>query len=180
MGSKRVGLARTEALIENLKREIDFGTGTTFRGQKQKVETLSSVGTYSAPTKILAADDSGMVLFIDISTVNVVLQLPTPTAGFFCKVIMATASDNEATKDFVLTTGSDSVDIGGHIRQGGNSVIEITNATGCVAFDTSDGAATVGDYLDVYCDGTDYYVIGTTVTAATIDIADGADGHTLP
>ena len=59
-------------------------------------------------------------------------------------------------------------------------MIEITNATSCVAFDSSDGAVTVGDYLDVYCDGTDYYVVGTTVNASTIDISDDADGHTLP
>ena len=144
-----------------------------------KTETLSSVGTYAAPTKTCNSSDSGTVFFIDMSTVNIVLQLPTAEAGWNCRIIMATASDNEATKDFALTTGSDSVDIGGHIRQGGNSVIEITNATSCVAFDGGDGAVTVGDYLDVYCDGTDFYVVGTTVTAATIDIADAADGHTL-
>jgi hypothetical protein len=149
-------------------------------GWVNQTETLSTVGTYAAPTKTLVATDSGMIFFIDMSTVNIVVQLPTPAAGLNFKIIMATASDDEGTKDFALTTGSDSVDIGGHIRQGGNSVIEITSATSCVAFDSDDGAVTVGDYLDIYCDGTDWYVIGTTVTAATIDIANAADGHTLP
>ena len=156
---------------------VDIHNTLTYRN---KTETLSSVGTYAAPTKTCVSTDSGKVFFIDMSTVNIVLQLPTAEAGWNCKIIMATASDNEGTKDFALTTGSDSVDIGGHIRQGGNSVIEITNATSCVAFDSNDGAVTVGDYLDVYCDGTDFYVVGTTVTAATIDIANAADGHTLP
>jgi hypothetical protein len=32
MGSKRIGLARVEALLENLKRDIKFGSGTTFSG----------------------------------------------------------------------------------------------------------------------------------------------------
>jgi len=176
---KRLGLARTQALIENLKRDLQLNK-TTFAGGLQKTETLSTVGSYAAPTKTCTAADSGKTFFVDMSTVNIVLQLPTALAGWHCKIIMATASDNEATKDFALTTGSDSVDIGGHIRQGGNSVIEITSNTSVVAFDSNDGAVTVGDYLDVYCDGTDYYVIGTTVTAATIDIADAADGHTLP
>jgi hypothetical protein len=156
---------------------VDIHNTLTYRN---KTETLSSVGSYAAPTKTCVSTDSGKVFFIDMSTVNIVLQLPTAEAGWNCKIIMATASDNEGTKDFALTTGSDSVDIGGHIRQGGNSVIEITNATSCVAFDSNDGAVTVGDYLDVYCDGTDFYVVGTTVTAATIDIANAADGHTLP
>lgn len=31
MGTKRIGLARVEALIENLKREIDWGAGTDFK-----------------------------------------------------------------------------------------------------------------------------------------------------
>ena len=156
---------------------VDIHNTLTYRN---KTETLSSVGSYASPTKTCVSTDSGKVFFIDMSTVNIVLQLPTAEAGWNCKIIMATASDNEATKDFALTTGSDSVDIGGHIRQGGNSVIEITNATSCVAFDSNDGAVTVGDYLDVFCDGTDFYVIGTTVTAATIDIANAADGHSLP
>lgn len=156
---------------------VDIHNTLTYRN---KTETLSSVGSYASPTKTCVSTDSGKVFFIDMSTVNIVLQLPTAEAGWNCKIIMATASDNEGTKDFALTTGSDSVDIGGHIRQGGNSVIEITNATSCVAFDSNDGAVTVGDYLDVYCDGTDFYVVGTTVTAATIDIANAADGHTLP
>ena len=176
---KRLGLARTQALIENLKRDLNLNK-STLAGVLHKTETLSTVGTYAAPTKTCTAADSGKTFFVDMSTVNIVLQLPTAVAGWHCKIIMATASDNEGTKDFALTTGSDSVDIGGHIRQGGNSVIEITNATSCVAFDSNDGAVTVGDYLDIYCDGTDFYCIGTTVTAATIDIADAADGHTLP
>ena len=156
---------------------VDIRNTLTYRN---KTETLSTVGSYATPTKTCVSADSGKVFFVDMSTVNIVLQLPTAEAGWNCKIIMATASDNAATKDFALTTGSDSVDIGGHIRQGGNSVIEITNATSCVAFDSNDGAVTVGDYLDVFCDGTDFYVIGTTVTAATIDIANAADGHSLP
>ena len=113
---------------------VDIRNTLTYRN---KTETLSTVGSYATPTKTCVSTDSGKVFFIDMSTVNIVLQLPTAEAGWNCKIIMATASDNEGTKDFALTTGSDSVDIGGHIRQGGNSVIEITNATSCVAFDSN-------------------------------------------
>ena len=176
----RTGLGYTETLLENLDREIAWGGTTSFKGHLHAVETLSSVGSYATPTKTLTAADSGLTMFIDMSTVNIVVQLPTPAAGLHYKIIMATASDNEASKDFALTTGSDSVDMGGHVRQGGNSVIEIANNTSCLAFDSSDGAVTVGDYLDISCDGTDWYVVGSTVTAATIDVAAGADGHTLP
>jgi len=33
MGSKRIGLARVEKLLENLKRDIEWGSGTKFNGQ---------------------------------------------------------------------------------------------------------------------------------------------------
>ena len=40
MGSKRIGLARMEALLENLKRELALG-GSVILGQKAKVNTVT-------------------------------------------------------------------------------------------------------------------------------------------
>jgi len=60
MGSKRVGLARVEALLENLKREIDWGTGATFKGVVNTVRVTGvtcnstagdsdNIGTFTQP-----------------------------------------------------------------------------------------------------------------------------------
>ena len=174
---RRVGLARIEALIENLKREIAWGDGTSFKGHKAAVETLSAVGTVAAPTKTLTAADSGLTMFCDISTVSVVIQLPTPSAGLHYKMILATASDNEASKDLLIHTGSDSVDMGGNIMVNG-AVVEITSATSALAIDSSAGAATVGDYLIFDCDGTDWYVQGSVRNTGAGAIADAFDGIT--
>ena len=179
MGSKRMGLARMEALIENLKREIDFGAGTILRGLRHKAETLSSVGTHAAPTKTLTAVDSGMHFFVDIGTVSVVAQLPAVAAGLTYKFILATASDNEATQDFVVSTGDDDVDINGSVLVNGAHV-EVTSSTSAVIIDTSDGAATVGDWLEFTCDGTDWYVTGSVLSASALNITNAADGHTVP
>ena len=46
MGSKRVGLARTQALIENLKRELNLTTSTTLKNAKLTVAAESA--TYGA------------------------------------------------------------------------------------------------------------------------------------
>ena len=119
------------------------------------------------------------MFFADISTVSIVFQLPTPSAGLNYRIILSTASDNEASKDLVVHTGSDTVDIGGNLMVAG-AVIEITSATSVIALDTSDGAATVGDYLYFECDGTDWYVSGSVTTTASIDLADGYAGHTVP
>ena len=176
MGTKRIGLARVEALIENLKRDLALGNAT-LSGLSSPTETLSSVGTVAAPTKKLTAADSGKTFFIDISTVSIVCTLPAPAAGLNYKFVLSVASDNEATKDFLLNTNADSVDINGSIIVNGAHV-EVTNATSAVAIDASDGAATVGDSLEVTCDGTDWYITGSVLTASAINIANAANGFT--
>ena len=172
---KRIGLARVEAMIEALAREISWGGSTSFKGHKAVVETLSAVGTVAAPTKTLTAADSGMTLFCDISSNSVVIQLPTPAAGLHYKIILSTASDNEGTYDLLIHTGSDSVDMGGNIMING-AVVEITNATSAIHIDSSEGAATVGDYLIFDCDGTDWYVQGSITTPSAGAIHDNFNG----
>ena len=177
MGTKRIGLARVEALLEAQARELAWGGSTSFKGHKAAVETLSSVGTVAAPTKTLTAADSGMTLFCDISTVSVVVELPTPAAGLTFKIILSTASDNEDTKDLLIHTGSDSVNMGGNVMIAG-AVVEITSNTSAIAIDSSDGAATVGDYLTFDCDGTDWYVQGSITETSAGTIANDVDGFT--
>lgn len=62
MGTKRVGLARTEALIENLKREINWGTNSSFvnapalkkqaGGAGEQGETLIVIGKNGAAASV--------------------------------------------------------------------------------------------------------------------------------
>ena len=138
---------------------------------------MSSVGTVSAPTKTLTAADSGTTYFINCGTVSVVAQLPTPQAGLTFKFILVTASDDEGTKDFLVDTGSSTVDMGGNIMVAG-AILEITNATSAIMMDGSGGALTVGDYLQFDCDGTDWYVSGSTRTASSVVINNAFDGIT--
>ena len=177
MGSKRIGLARGEAMLEHLKREIDWGGITTFKGALPKTETLSSVGSVAAPTKTLTASDSGTTFFIDISSVSVVCTLPAPAAGLEYTFVLSAASDGEGTKDFLLNTNSDSVDINGAVVVH-NALVEVTNATSAVAIDSSAGDATCGDRLHVCCDGTDWYIDGHVDSASALVINAAADGIT--
>ena len=52
MGSRRLGLARMESLIEKLKRELDLGAGAAIGGHKAIVENI-------AAAKTLTEGDSG-------------------------------------------------------------------------------------------------------------------------
>jgi hypothetical protein len=163
-------------------------SGKIFSGWKRKVETISNVGSYATPSKILSAIDSGLVMFVDIGTVSVVIQLPSPTtAGLWFKIILATASDNEATKDLVITTGDNDIDIVGVLNPG-SAIFEMDTGSGqnasqgtsAIALDTSDGAATIGDWFDFASDGSYWIVNGRLVTTAAIDIAHTYNGHTVP
>jgi len=138
---------------------------------RTEVITPSADGTTSAYTKEIGAAETGEVYFVDISTYTVSIKLPTPKAGYYFRIVLATASDNEATKDLIITTGSDSVDMGGAINAG-NTLFEVTNATSKLTLDSSAGAATVGDFLEFHCDGTDWYVSGQTLSASTMVKAD--------
>tara|TARA_R110000824_G_scaffold129579_4_gene290955 strand:- start:487 stop:996 length:510 start_codon:yes stop_codon:yes gene_type:complete len=85
MGSKRIGLARTQALIENLKRELDWNGATL-----TDVAALTTTGAVTAGTSITATSGditltSGMVEYADGGAVTqgtsksttVVLSKPT-------------------------------------------------------------------------------------------------------
>ena len=166
---KRLGHARIAALINENNNALQLRVNPT--------ETLSSVGTVAAPTKTLTSADSGTTYFINCGTVSVVAQLPSAAAGLTFRFVLATASDNEGSKDFLVDTGSDSVDMGGNIMVAG-AILEITANTSAIMMDGSGGALTVGDYLQFDCDGTDWYVSGSTRTASSVVINDAYDGIT--
>ena len=66
MGTKRIGLARVEALMENLKREIAWGQSTLV-GQKLRVKSVGNA------TTTLTADDSGCYCLFDNATASTVI-----------------------------------------------------------------------------------------------------------
>ena len=83
MGTKRVGLARIEALMENLKREIAMGAGTSMVGAMRKIKSVAAATT-------LTEADSGAI--IDISGADYVIKLPQdPTAGCTYTFVNTTA-----------------------------------------------------------------------------------------
>ena len=132
----------------------------------------NSDGATGTPTKTLVASESGNTYFIDISANTVYVELPAPSDGLKFKFILHVLSDNEATKDFVLQTSADTVDIQGHIFEDQAALTEITADTSMVQWDTSDGAATVGDWIEVIAFDGHWYATGVANTASAIDIAD--------
>ena len=74
MGTKRVGLARTQALIENLKRELTLG-GTGLQGVTRPTLSVNS-------TSSLTPADSGKI--ITLTGTAFTLKLPAVSEGKGC------------------------------------------------------------------------------------------------
>ena len=74
MESKRIGLARTAKLIENLKRELALGGNTVLVGHKAKVDN-TTLNTGSAVTTTLTRAQSGTHFNIN-GTDDIVVNMP--------------------------------------------------------------------------------------------------------
>ena len=116
------------------------------------------------------------LFFIDISSYSVIVQLPVITEilpGFKVKFILSEASEGEATKNFGIITDATGTDIQGYIDGGG--AINVTANTSSVYWDTSDGAASGGDWCELITDGNGWFITGQAALANAVDIADGHD-----
>ena len=79
MGNKRVGLARTQALLENMKREIVWGEGGIM---SQQVVLLGDENT-----TLTAGAHAGRTLIIPNVSGNRTYTLPTPEEGMHIHLV---------------------------------------------------------------------------------------------
>lgn len=166
MGSKRVGLARVEALLENLKREISFGTGTSFTGQKRAVISLDNAS--AAVSKTLAESDSGATVFMNITSDTgsrgITVILPAPVAGVTYDFVIADAGNG--TNDITIKTSADAVDIKGVFLSKKDGVEGSTFSGSTLVLDISDTGTKTdldGTSFTLVSDGTHYYALGGIV-----------------
>ena len=144
MGTKRAGLARIEALLENLKREIAWGAGTSLGGHKKIVEDITT-------TKVLVEADSGKVFTIDADASAYDITLPANAkTGWNCTFLY---KDAHGSQDIdVVAATADTID-GIHIDASPTAISKADKVT------FVGGTAVIGDMIDVVCtDGTTWYV----------------------
>jgi len=93
MGTKRVGLARTQALIENLKRELSMG-GSKLAGIKRPYVQVT------ANTTLVANDSGKLYIFNDAD--GAILTLPDSGGGdligWYIDVMIAVTATSNAHK----------------------------------------------------------------------------------
>ena len=158
MGTKRIGLARTEALIENLKRNLSLSSTTlsnvgattfasTVHGMRRKTKSVASA--YQA----VAADSGKLFIFSDAD--GAIVTLPDSGAGdivgvYFDFYINVTATSN-AHK--VICTDTTNEKLFGMLS---NSDVDTSDAA-------RNFAAIVGDAFDfISCNGTTTGVQGSS------------------
>ena len=164
MGTKRVGLARIEALIENLKREIAFGGGTMV-GIGWSTEVLVGSGT----AKSLEAADNGRCYVVDTAASGQTFNLPTPAAGLRFRFICQDTDSN----DIVITAtsdGSSAANImagqfivnGAHVNAASKDLLTLG---------ASSNNHTAGDWVECWCDGTNWWATGMATVASSLTLA---------
>jgi hypothetical protein len=155
MGSKRVGLARTQALIQNLKRELSMNA-SMLKGIKR--ETVACT-TASATT--LTAQQSGALVVLSGGSAATV-TLPAVADGLHYEIFARTAqahvvlAASAVIQGAIYDNANDSTD-GAIDRQAVNNGMRITLAN-----------AAVGDRLVLTSDGTNWYLHGWTNDTATV------------
>jgi len=147
MGTKRVGLARTQALIENLKRELQMNT-STLKGTKVEVVSLTGAGA----TTTLTAENGGAIVKMGGSNASTV-TLPTVAAGLKFRFVATTAHAH------VITGGATVIQGGYHHNTNGATVarVAVTDKTTLTLHSSN---PLIGDTLEMWSDGTNWYVSG--------------------
>ena len=155
MGSKRIGLARTQALLENLKRELSLNA-SMLKGIKR--ETIAA--TNSAATTLTAEQSGALVVLSGGGAATV--TLPAVADGLHFEFFARSAQAHIIQAQTAVIQGAfydnanDSTD-GPIDRTAVNDGLRLTLAN-----------AAVGDRLVLTCDGTNWYLHGMLNDTATV------------
>lgn len=116
-------------------------------------------------TKSLDVDDSGKIFGLSLAA-GFTVTLPSVAeagAGFYCKFVVVT---NCTSNDYIITeyaTDDTNVIIGGISELETDTNDDGPSTTGCTFITLPNATDTVGDYVNLWCDGSNWYVDGQTV-----------------
>lgn len=126
-------------------------------GDVSKLSTAENVVIIDN-ARTLTKADSGKV-FILKAAAGVAVTLPTPIAGFKAKFVVGLAF---ATTNFTIVATSNVIQGGADV----NSTFVPAANENTISFVAS--AETLGDYVEITSDGTNFYVNGVGTTAGAI------------
>jgi hypothetical protein len=112
-------------------------------------------------SKSLTMADSGKLFTVDTAngTQDIVLPEVTNSAGFHCKFVFTVLSDEDltitesGTTDVIIFSGTD-------FTASGNAQVHTTDTCTTLKANADTANATVGTSLEVWCNGTNYFIKG--------------------
>ena len=166
MGNRRMGLARMEALLEAVDRELDLTNST--------LKDAALIGfTKGTATGGITAAMSGRTIIVGPLAAGLaadsIFSLPTAADGLNYRfVYVGGAAD---AHDFQINTGSDTnFYIGGLSHY--DTDTDDTDGLPDAVFSNNSSNSRVnvltpgpGTYVEVYCDGTNWFVSGVAISA---------------
>ena len=137
-----------------------MSTTTTFSNDVSRI--LDKYETLTADVTLTGADSGKTFL---ISGTGYTVTLPAPSAGLKFKFVVSAAFST----DTVVQTPSDNRDIlnGGVIVNG--AIVE-ADAVDKVTFE--DGAESIGDFVEISSDGTNYFLFGNGNASSSITVGE--------
>ena len=141
---RRLGLARLERVMENLKRELDLGAGAAIGGHKAIVENI-------AAAKTMTEGDSGKHFTVDADASAYDITLPAnSTTGWNATFLMNDIAGNDI--DIVAAT-ADTIS-GVHIDASPTAITLADKVT------FVGGTCKLGDIIEIKsCDGTNWFCV---------------------
>jgi len=147
----------------------DTGTSSVFSVGENGVVLYSDFTEVVTEANVITATESGSVFFLNSAT-EFASTLPAPVAGLHFTFIVTAAPSGA---NYTVTTNASANIILGTVHSS-DGVDGDSELTGCDTVNFVDGAAVVGDRLEVWCDGTNWFGIahcnvstGITYTTAS-------------
>ena len=136
---------------------LEQNSGATF-AHKKKVVNLTAA--YQ-----LLEEDSGKILMLNSATefATTLPSIADAGIGWYCKIVVDAAPSSASYT--VVEKASDDTDV---IIVNGINELEVDTSddgvynAGCTTLTFADGVAVQGDFIDIWCDGSNYYVAGQT------------------
>ena len=115
---------------------------------KEKTEVVTAAN-------VIAATESGTTFYLNASS-EFASTLPAPAAGLHFKFIVTAAPAGDSYT--ITTNGSANIILGMVIASTGGN--EDSETTGCDTITFVAGTSTVGDMVELHCDGTNWFAYG--------------------
>ena len=137
-----------------------------YSADRKKVESLTA-------SKSLEAHDCGSLMMFNAAAGLTVTLPPVSKAGpgWWCRFIVATNCSSNTLVITEDTTFDTDVLIGGINELEVDTSDDGPSSTGCTTITFANTLDTVGDFVEIACDGTNYYFFGQTKLDGAITLA---------